>query len=68
MPMAAQWNATTLGLTNRLLTLLYPPTDPAAPQYPYVTIRSTEADFVNIELSPDHVYYAWHSILRRKEK
>jgi hypothetical protein len=60
--MAAQWNATTLGLTNRLLTLLYPNNDPTVPQFPYVNIRSSEADHVNIDLSPEHVHYAWHSI------
>lgn len=59
MPVAAQWNATNLGLTNRLLTLLYPASEPVTTA---VTIKTNETDSVSIDLIPELVYYAWHRI------
>lgn len=55
-------NATCLGLTNRLLSILYKTTAHATPESAGAVVIKLD-DSVILDLEPDHVYYAWHRML-----
>eukprot|EP01114_Cavostelium_apophysatum_P012293 TRINITY_DN2733_c0_g1_i3.p1 TRINITY_DN2733_c0_g1~~TRINITY_DN2733_c0_g1_i3.p1 ORF type:complete len:1100 (-),score=286.84 TRINITY_DN2733_c0_g1_i3:2012-5311(-) len=57
MQAIVQWNAVCMGLTLRVLALLYGPSEGT----PFVLIKLD--DTITLDVTPDHAFYSWHKML-----